>query len=460
MGYSPRLRDFRTLWVVLILLAFAGCNGSKSLSKKADQLQAAGMYTDAANYYFNALLRNQNNVEARIGLVTTAQKVLNDKYDVFTRARAMDEHKKAVDAYQEATAYREKVERLGIKLEAPDYFEKDYEETKAIHLNNLYIQGNDLMADKRFDEATVIFKEIARLEPNYKDVRELKNVSRNEPLYMEASSLFDARNYRMAYYKFDEVYRNDPAYKDAAILRTECLDLGKYPVAIMPFDNSTRMHGVEKRVHAFVITELASVNDPFLRIVERDNMDAILNEQRLSLSGIIDQTTASRVGNLLGANVIITGNVLSYSTKPGQLRASDKKGFEGYQVKLHNKETDKHYYETRYKPVTYKEYYNRNEVNVSFQYKGISLETGEVLFSRIVERAMHSEVYYATYPGEATHLYPAGSNGVLTANRDKNQLMALLRASRELKTVDQISNEAFAAVSKELSGDIINLLRK
>jgi hypothetical protein len=450
------------LFLGLFLLAMVGmgCSGSKSLAKKAGQLEEAGLYANAADYYYNALMRNNNNIDARIGLTKTAQRVLNDKFDDFTRARAMDEHRKAVEAYLDADAYREKVQRLGVRLEAPDYLKEDYEASKLIYVQELYNRGNDLMADKKFDEANALFKQISKLSPGYKDIAELKDVSLNEPLYTEGSSFFDNAAYRKAYYKFDEVYRNNPNYKDVAVLRAECLDLGKFPVAIMPFENTSNVNGAEKRVRAYVITELTSLDDPFLRIIERENMEAILQEQRLSLSGVVNESTAARVGNLLGANVMITGNVISYSTKPGRMRQTKKDGFEAYQVKLYDKVNDKNYYETRYKPVTYFEYYNRNEVSVSFQYKGISLETGEVLFSNVVDKSLNDEVYYAAYDGEITKLFPASAQGVITSNRERNQLTSLLRANRTIKGTEQLTNAAFEAAAEEVAQDVKTLLLK
>ena len=94
------------------------------------------------------------------------------------------------------------------------------------------------------------------------------------------------------------MYRVDPNYKDAAILREECLDLGKFPVAISKFENATKFSQVDERLSAFIVTDLSSINDPFLRIVERDNLELILKEQRMSLSGIVDQHAAVEVGNL------------------------------------------------------------------------------------------------------------------------------------------------------------------
>lgn len=449
---------FAILFVAAIFLG--GCNGSKGLAKKGNQLQEAGLYSDAALFYYNSLLKNNNNVDARIGLASTGQRVLNDKLAEFSRAKALDDHRKAVYSYLDALAYRQKIEKLGISLTAPDYLADDFSEAKSVYLKSLYNQGNDLMAEKRFDEANTVFSELTRLEPHYKDVKELKNVSQNEPVYLSASELFDQHQYRKAYYEFDGIYNRDPNYKDVAILRNECLDKGQYPVAIVPFENASGKRDVEKRVQAFVLTDLAAINDPFLKIIERENMEMILREQRLSLSGVVNEHTAAQVGNLLGAKAIITGTLLSYTQKPGRMVIRDKKAYEGYQVKLYNKEEDKNYYETRYKAVDYKEYYNTNEVNVSFQYKAISLESGEVLFSKVVNKHMDSQVYYGVYPGEIKNLYPAGKDGVVTNNRERNQLIGLMRASREIKSVDELSNDAFSAVANALSNDLLNQINK
>lgn len=458
-----QLRSKITLGFSIILCAgfiLSACNGSKGLAKKGGKLEEAGLYTDAALFYYNALIKNTNNVEARIGLSTNGQRVLNEKLAQFSQAKLSEDHKNAVYNYLDAIAYREKIEKLGISLTTPGYLTEDFNEVKDVYLKSLYRSGNDLMAEKRFDEANGVFSELTRLEPNYKDANELKNVSQNEPVYLVATDLFDRQQYRKAYYEFDAIYARDPNYKDVSILRSESLDKGQYPVAIVPFDNASGKRDIEKRVQAFVLTDLASINDPFLKIIERENMDLILREQRLSLSGVVNEQTAAQVGNLIGAKAIITGTVLSYTQKPGKLVIRDKDAYEGYQVKLYNKEEDKNYYETRYKSVKYKEYYNTNEVTVSFQYKAISLESGEVLFSKVVNKSMNSQVYYGVYPGEINNLYPAGKDGVITANRDRNQLISLMRASREIKSVDELSNEAFSAIANELSYDLLSQLKK
>src|SRR5690554_4021248 len=443
---------------LLVGMLMVACGGSKSLAKKGNQLQQAGLYSDAADFFYNSLLKNNKNVDARIGLSSAGQQVLNDKLSEFSRARTIGDNKKAVYAYLDAMAYRDKIQRLGISLTTPDYFTDDFNESKSAYVKSLYNRGNDLMAEKSFDEANAVFSELTRLEPNYKDVNELKSVSQNEPIYLTATALFDRKEYRKAYYEFDAIYKSDPNYKDVAILRSESLDKGQYPVAIVPFENATRVRGVEKSVQAFVLTDLSSIHDPFLKIIERDNMDVILREQRLNLSGMVNEQTAAEVGNLLGAKAILTGTVLSYTQKPGKLTSRESDAYESYQVKLYNKKEDKNYFETRYKPVKYTEYFNTNAVSISFQYKAISLETGEILFSKVVNKNLESNMYYGVYPGEVTNLYPAGKDGIITSKRERTQLINLMRAPREIKSVDQLTNEAYKSFGTAISNDLIHLI--
>src|SRR5690554_1092437 len=79
--FSPTTRGPALLWLMILALGLttAGCTGSKSLAKKGAKLEEAGLYDNAALFYYNSLLRNSNNVDARIGLARTGQRVVNDK---------------------------------------------------------------------------------------------------------------------------------------------------------------------------------------------------------------------------------------------------------------------------------------------------------------------------------------------------------------------------------------------
>lgn len=61
--------------------------------------------------------------------------------------------------------------------------------------------------------------------------------------------------------------------------------------------------------------------EKYFTIVSRNDFDRIIKEQKIQNSGLIDQSTAVEVGNLIGAQAIISGNV-------GRVASSDTKFYE------------------------------------------------------------------------------------------------------------------------------------
>jgi TolB-like protein len=89
-------------------------------------------------------------------------------------------------------------------------------------------------------------------------------------------------------------------------------------LAIIYFDNSGGEAGMEKLKKGLadmLITDLSNVN--MLAIVEREKLEEILKEQKLNNTKEFDPNTATKVGKLLGAQVILTGG---YFEMMGSLR--------------------------------------------------------------------------------------------------------------------------------------------
>jgi hypothetical protein len=193
-------------------------------------------------------------------------------------------------------------------------------------------------------------------------------------------------------------------------------------------------------------------------VVDRDHLQTILDEQKLGMTGVIDDQTAAKVGEIMGAKAIITGTILGYNTSTGKLRSATMQGFESYQVKKYDEANQKYYYDTQYKKVNYKQYTNNSEVSVSFQFKMISLETGEVLLTKIVERELKDVVNYATYDGNANNVFP-DSNGSPNVSRSaKNDLTSLFSGRRDLKSTNELSNDLMKEVGNTMSSEIRSVL--
>jgi len=441
-------------------LLAAGCSGSKSFAKKGLKLDEAGMYAEAAAMYEQSAQRNQKNIDAKIGLKKTGQQLLNDKLSAFFKATAMESAKgDAVNAYLDAKLYQERVGRLGVVLDIPDHYRTDFERVKGEYLVELYNEGQAKMAKEDYRAAEQVFAKIARLEPNYKDASSLQSIAYLEPLYRAGKSDLAAGAYRKAYGSLDQVVKRDAAYKDAGALRQECLTKGQFTVAVLPFTTASKRQDIAARLQGQAITALTESHDPFLKVVDRENLERIMQEQRLSLSGIVDEQTAARAGNLIGAQALLIGDVTDYREEPGQLRQSTKSGFEAYRVEQVNRETGEKYFVTRYKPVSYTEHYQENKARMAVNYRLISLETGEVLMSKSFDREAEDHMYYATYTGNRDALYPSLNGAADLSNNRRGDLRNLMNAPREVKSSATLGSELVrqgtvqmaAAIQQELN---------
>ncbi len=77
------------------------------------------------------------------------------------------------------------------------------------------------------------------------------------------------------------------------------------------YDKKSKYWGLKKGKEGQ--TFVKGVKTDFYTIIERDQLKKVLREQRLSLSGAIDESSAAEVGRILGLDVIIMGTV-SYSS--------------------------------------------------------------------------------------------------------------------------------------------------
>ena len=85
-------------------------------------------------------------------------------------------------------------------------------------------------------------------------------------------------------------------------------------IAVIEFknkaDNQWWYHGGAEACQDVFVTEL--VKSGRFRVVEREALQALMQEKNLALSGDLDPKTAVRAGKLLGVDYILTGAVTEY----------------------------------------------------------------------------------------------------------------------------------------------------
>ncbi|MFY9271245.1 MAG: CsgG/HfaB family protein [Candidatus Manganitrophaceae bacterium] len=93
-------------------------------------------------------------------------------------------------------------------------------------------------------------------------------------------------------------------------------------IAVTPFQNFGQQSfgPLTKGLVAMIITDLSKVKA--LKVVERIQLRALLDELKLAQSGLVDTKNAPRIGKLLGAGKITTGSFLDIEQEQIRLNAS------------------------------------------------------------------------------------------------------------------------------------------
>ena len=460
---APSLRRLTLGTFVLIasvLITGSGCNSPRSLAKRGAKMEEAGMMEQAANFYYTALQKDRNHVASLSGMERAGQAVLMNRLADFDAAVLENNRAAAVKAYESADAYLKKVEGVGVRLNFPETKRMLYAQVKNAHMDDLYNRGLGYLEAENFSSAQVDFDEIVRLDATYKDAKQLADVSYCEPRYRRGKSALAEKRYRTAYNHFSECVNRKADYKDAAAIRSQTLSEGIYTVALVPFTNGSDRPNMEAKVRSYVQQELTQSQDPFLKVVDRDNQELILREQRLALSGAFDDRTAVEVGNLLGARALMKGTVVDCSVSQSPLKSEARQGFESYQVEKVNSEGKK-YYETAYRSVTYYEYFQNRRVNLTFNLVLVSLETGATIFSKMIQQTEEDEVHYVRYNGNAKNLFPMNASGNVDRS-GKSRLEGMLTARQELTDeptlVNNASRKAATSIRQALEQELLNLV--
>ncbi len=446
--------------VVLTIGILISCNGSKAYYKRGIQLEEAGMYKEAASYYLTSLRKNPDNIDARIAIKKNGQKVLDQLLADFYQSYTAEDHKKAIYEYLEAKDFHENVNAFA-EINFPEYYKDYYEESKDVYLKKRYKEALILKDEEKYDASNEIFAEIMEIEPEYKDVSQMEKVSRIEPIYRKGKAAMANEQYRAAYRYFDEVLSAGP-YKDAASLKQESLEEAAFTVAFLPVQvDNIEDQQVADKFYSLVMQEVLNLDNPFIKVIDRSNIEKILQEQKLALSGMVDGKTSAEAGKILGAKAVFSADIINYKNERKNPKSYQKKGYQAIKVRKYNKATDSYYTVTNYKKVYYKEVIGANQVSASIRFNMSSSETAEILVSDLITDERSDVVNYVIYEGDPNNLFPGtwrsqkyrhSEDKVFTDFKSKNALQSKLRTKkRSLKSTEVLRTEMLQQMAKRVA---------
>lgn len=443
------------LFTPIIFLFLLACTTSKSLSKKATNMEEAGQITSAADLYYQAVRKNPNNTDALVGMNRTGTKVLSEYLRDFSKLAIAEDYKSAVYKYLDVLSYQKKIRAVNVDLKIAPNYEQKFEEVKEEYIKQQYDEGLKLIGVESFSEAEKRFNEVYKFNQNYKDVAELRNIAYLEPFYRKAEKLRDEKQYREAYNSYQKILSRVGNYKETRPHMEDVLKKGQITIALASV--KSRQYGIyAKNMKQFTMNEIMKVQDPFIKIVDRDDLDRVLAEQEIALSGLAERSGQVEVGEISTAGYVVIFDVTTYDVDDQPLRKRPHPGYESFSEKYYDKEAEKYRYRTKYKPVTYYIYSAFRQVSITTSYKIVSLSSGEVLSTDILNRSYESTLQYAEYSGKKSALYPNKEGHVNTSSSDYRKLQNLLKGNRKLASYGELTNEIYKETSQLISKRVLN----
>lgn len=149
----------------------------------------------------------------------------------------------------------------------------------------------------------------------------------------------------------------------------------------------------------------------YFEILERDRLTRILDEQKLTMTGIMNEATASKIGKLLGVDALVFGEVTLYQVEPDELgseKVEKKEGTGKYEwVEEKNIFTGKKQKVKReiMRTVWVDQYYRIRRGTVAVNFRVVDVETGRLLVAHSDSKSYSSG---KVVEGSYRELKPAG----------------------------------------------------
>lgn len=447
------------LFLILAPLIFFACNPSRSLTKKGKKLETAGMYREAANYYYDAVRYNNRNIDAQIGLKNTGQKVLNDYFEEFFRSNSTDKFKEAVYAYRNADKYFKDLSNMGVYLKWDDHYKNDYQEALSKYLDIQYTEGLELLKKDDFAGSEKCFKEVSSFDPAYKDVKSLKETATLEPLYRSGSDYMEQKKYVKAYDQFTKICTYTCKYKNTEKLRAEALEKGKFVIGFFIGDKKKNNLLLEKTIAGLITSEITRSKNPFIELVDRENIDKLIAEQKLGMSGVVDENKAVNAGKLIGIqNAFFIDIILDNIASSGPSK-NYKLGYEIYTVS---------YKGANGEPLSRREsspfYYNEYNASATYSFAGefkmVSAETGKILYNKTYSDKLRDEVKYAipVRTIKVNQIFPTTDFNVY--GNSLTPFRNMFNGRQTLKEADELKSDLLRKIAQSVAYDILEYHRQ
>jgi tetratricopeptide (TPR) repeat protein len=438
--------------LLLCIVILGACSGSRKYFKAGEKLETQGLVDEAAEFYLEALQRKNTNTDARIKLKQTGQKYVSYLSSEFFRNYNLNQNEASLTSFEKLTSFTSRAGALGVDLSYPSEYNNDYKTAIDKYCVKNYTIGAGLLKLKKYNEALKYLQNVIKYNPEYKNVAELKTTAVCEPLYQNAISAIENKNYNQASTFLSSIQQNTTnTYKDSKELLDFCLNQQKKGVLIFKSTTSTEKGIADYLFDSFstsvskVLTKIYLVGSgPFSSLPQGD----IANNVDL-IQGIKKAT---------GADFFYTYEV---ANKQSQLIGPSKNLARCFQRIMYK--TNDGRIITDYKPVDYYQTIIKRSYSYQFKYSLINAAANQVVSSQNLTINMQDNVEYNefAYPAQANinEYYPYNPISTFGSQYNLSAWRGLFTANRNVKSEDELATLANQDAIKKFTQTITNYIQ-
>ncbi len=414
------MRFSYSLLIIFPLTFLFGCGIFQDPLKDAKTYEEAGMYSQAFEVYKNRF-ESKADAEALIGMKQIGQRLLNKEYDEAYQLYNRGMYDEAEGKFAEAEKLKKEFEYYRLNLATDPIYQNAIEDVSFQRFEAYYREAEQALLAADFETADLMIRKLRGLRRQDKRIEYLEILSSIYPSYLEGKNAMDLGLYRQAFVALDKVCKIDAGFRNAFQLREDARAILSYTMAYLTIGEGANSV-IESTIATRVKQGILSLEDPFITLLERDDIIHIIEEQRLNMEAGIDENSAIKAGKLLGAQYLLTGEILAYEDVLSDERVEERLGYLGRTTKS--------------KKVKFLEFEQRRKTSAVFRFQIIDSESGVVYAAETLPFEMNDVVHYATFNGEDGELYPGVWTSKLIPMRsdevygynEKKKLEELLKA--------------------------------
>jgi Curli production assembly/transport component CsgG len=289
-------------------MVLAACSSTKKGIQEAKALEDAGMFQSAVKKYEELYAADQAQV-ALIGINRISQMMIDQMCAQAASLCMVGSHEEGLRKFEEAKAYYEL--RKIYEVHLPVNLVTQIEQCKASQVQLLLDQAEAQVMNLELVKAQTTLERLFRLDYDNSAAQALQVLLQIIPIYNEGESAFDLELWPAAYAAFDKVCRIDASYREAKAKRDLAMINGSFSLAYI-IKEGVAPNKIAQGLATEVKGELLNLRNPFLELLEHDDLEVLLKEQKSGLSAEFDNENGPQAGKFRRANYLLYGEIITF----------------------------------------------------------------------------------------------------------------------------------------------------